>query len=108
MQETGSCSEFLATVCKTVRPMHAMGPLSCQLSCPVCNVGVLWPNGWTDADGTQVGLGPGHMVLTGDTAPPPSNGHSLPIFCLYLLLSNGCMDQNATWMEVGLSPGELC
>jgi len=34
------------------------------LSSPVCNVGVLWPNGWTDQDklGMQVGLGPGHIV----------------------------------------------
>jgi len=46
--------------------------------CPVCpsvNVGVLWPNGWMDQDATtQVGLGPGHIVLDGnpaEPAPPP-------------------------------------
>jgi len=39
--------------------------------CPVCNVGVLWPNGWMDQDvtGTEVGLGPGDIVLDGDPAP---------------------------------------
>jgi len=36
------------------------------LSClSVCNVGVLWPNGSMPL-GTQVGLGPGHIVLDGD------------------------------------------
>jgi len=38
---------FWATVCKTVRPMPSDRCLS-VLSCPVCNVGVLWTNGWTD------------------------------------------------------------
>jgi len=36
-------SVFWATVCKTVRPM-----LSDR--CPVCNVGVMWPNSWMDQD----------------------------------------------------------
>jgi len=38
----------------------------------VCNVGVLWPNSWMDKVklGTEVGLGPGHIVLDGDAAPP--------------------------------------
>jgi len=39
----------------------------------VCNIGVLWPNGWMDQEdatwGTEVGLGPGHIVLDGDSAP---------------------------------------
>ena len=26
--------------------------------CPVCNVGVLWPNGWIDQDATWYGGGP--------------------------------------------------
>ena len=30
--------------------------------------------------GMQVGLGPGHIVLDGDPAPPPPKGHSPPIF----------------------------
>jgi len=29
--------------------------------------------------GVQVGLGPGHVVLDGDPAPPPSKGHSPPM-----------------------------
>jgi len=30
--------------------------------------------------GMEVGLGPGHMVLDGDPAPPPPKGHSPPNF----------------------------
>ena len=48
--------------------------------------------------GVQVGLGPGHIVLDGDPAPPPPKGHSHPpIFGPYLLWPNGGMDQDATW-----------
>jgi len=46
-----------------------------KINCPVCNVGVLWPNGWTDHDlGMQVGLGPGHIVLDGDPRISWPNG----------------------------------
>jgi len=118
------------------------------LSCPVCNVGVLWPNGWMDQNetwhagrprhwphcirwknsspspergpslqfwahvycgqtaawikmalGTEVGLGPGHIVLDGDLAPLPKKGvESLsPIFGPFLLWPNGSIDKDATW-----------
>jgi len=42
--------------------------LSVSRSCPVCNVGVLWPNGWLDQDETwHAGRPrPGYMVLDGD------------------------------------------
>jgi len=42
----------------------------------VCDVGALWPNGWAIKIklGTQVGLGPGHIVLGGDPAPLPQRG----------------------------------
>jgi len=40
--------------------------------CPVCDVGVLWPNGWTIKMklSKQVGLGPGHTALDGDLSAP--------------------------------------
>jgi len=60
---------FWATVCKTVRPV-----LSDRcLSCPVCDVGALWPNGWMDQDETWHGgrHRPGDIVLDGDPAPLP-------------------------------------
>jgi len=78
---------FCATVCKTVRPMLSDGCLSL---CPVCNVGVLWPNGWVDQDETwHAGrLRPwphGHTVLDGDPVPLPQRGMHTPIFVPYML-----------------------
>jgi len=46
--------------------------------------------------GTQVGLGPGHIVLDGDPTPPPQRGTAPPISGPYLLRPNGCVDQDAT------------
>ena len=57
--------------------------------------------------GTQVGLGPVHIVLGGDPAPPPLKGHS-PQFSAHI-----CCGQMAAWikvslgMEVGLGPGDF-
>jgi len=47
--------------------------------------------------GMEVGLGPGHIVLDGDPAPPPQKGGTAPIFGLSLLWPNDWMDQDATW-----------
>ena len=57
--------------------------------------------------GMQVGLGPDHIVLGGDPAPPPLKGHS-PQFSAHI-----CCGQMAAWikmslgMEVGLGPGDF-
>ena len=57
--------------------------------------------------GTQLGLGPGHIVLGGDPAIPPLKGHS-PQFSAHI-----CCGQMAAWikmslaMEVGLGPGDF-
>jgi len=80
---------FWATVCKTVCPM-----LSDR--CPVlsvCDVGVLWPNRWRIEMklGTQVGFGPGQIVLDGDPGPPSKRGKP-QIFGPCQLWSNGWMD----------------
>ena len=58
--------------------------------------------------GTQVGLGPGHIVLDGDPAPPLPKGKSPPIFGPYLLRPNGCMDQDVTWYGARPRPRRLC
>jgi len=86
------------TVCKTVHLMLSDRCLSCLSLLSACNVGVLWPNGWTDQDETWLAsrLGPGHIVLDGDPGPPPPKGHSPPIIGLYLLWPNGLMDDDAT------------
>jgi len=44
--------------------------------------------------GMEVGLGPGHIVLDGDQAPP--KGAQPPIFGPCLLWPNGWMDQDDT------------
>jgi len=46
--------------------------------------------------GTEVGLGPGDIVLDGDPATPES-GTAAPIFGPCLLCPNGWTDQDATW-----------
>jgi len=62
---------FWTTVCKTVRPMLSD-------HCPVCDVGVMWPNGncWTDQDETwhadRPRLRP-HCVRWGPS--PPKGAH---------------------------------
>jgi len=57
--------------------------------------------------GMQVGLSPGHIMLDGDPAPPPSKGHS-PQFSAHI-----CCGQMAGWIEmplgrkVGLGPSNI-
>jgi len=58
--------------------------------------------------GMQVDIGPGHIVLDGDPAPPPLKEHSPHQFS-----ANVCCGQMAGWtkmplgMEVGLGPGDF-
>ena len=104
-------SRFWATVCKTVcRMLSDRCPV-----CPILSATLVYCGqtlGWIKMKlGMQVGLGPGHIVLGGDPAPPPQKGHShtptRQIFGPYLLRPNGCMDQDAFGMEVGLGPGDF-
>ena len=69
----------------------------CLSVCPVlsvCDVGVLWPNGWTDQDETWHAGRPRpwpHSVRWGPSSTPPK-GHIPPKF----LPISGWMDQDAT------------
>jgi len=58
--------------------------------------------------GMEVGLGPVHIVLDGDTAPLPQKGTKLPHFLAHLYCGQmaGC-SKMPLGMEVGLSPGDL-
>ena len=48
--------------------------------------------------GTEVGLGPGDIVLDGDPAPPEKGAQKPPpLFGPCLLCPNGWMDQDTTW-----------
>jgi len=59
--------------------------------------------------GMQVGLGPGHIVLGGDPAPPPQKGVRAPqIFGPCLLWPNGWKDQDGTRHGVRPHPRGLC
>ena len=59
--------------------------------------------------GMQVGLGPGHIVLDGDPAPPLTKGHSPLLSAQYLLRPNGWMVQDATLIRraVGLGLSDI-
>jgi len=67
------------------------------------------PNGCMDQDAIamEVGLGPGHIVLDGDPAPPPKRGQS-PQFSARVYYG-----QTAAWIKmpfsavVGLGPGNI-
>jgi len=86
-----------------------MRPLSVCLSVLSVTLVYCGPTvGWIKMKlGMQVGLGPGHIVLDGDPAPPPPKGHS-PQF-----LAQICCGQMAGWikiplgMEVGLDLGDF-
>ena len=103
--------DFWATVCKTVRPMLSVRCLS-VLSVSLLSVTLVYCGQTVERIkmklGMQVGLGPGHIVLGVDPAPPPLKGHSPPIFGPYLLRPNGCMDQDVTWYGGRPRPGRLC
>jgi len=88
---------------------HVMSCLS------VCNVGALCPNGWMDQDETShgvIGPRPGpHCVRGGPSSRPPKGrggGAKPPIFGPYLLWTNCCMDQDATWYGGRTRPRRLC
>jgi len=98
-------SRFWATVCKNGSP-YAIGSLPCL---SVCDIGVLWPNGWMDKNETwRAGrLRPWPHCVRWGPPPPPQKGHS-PQFSAYI-----CCRQIAGWttmslgMKVGLGPGDI-
>jgi len=66
--------------------------------------------GWIKmALGMEVGLGPGHIVLCGDSALLPKKGAEPPQFLAhFLLLPNGWMHQDATCYGGRPQPRRLC
>jgi len=98
---------FWATVCKMVRPMLSDRCLSVLSVCDVvyCAQAV----GWIKTKlGMQVGIGPGHIVLDGDPAPPLQKGGGAPKFSAHIYCG-----QTAGWIkmplgtEMGLGPGHI-
>jgi len=79
--------------------MLSLSVLSCSACLSVCDVGVLWPNGWMDQDATWHAGRPRpwpHCIRWGPSSPP-QKGADPPIFGPYLLWPNSWMDQDATW-----------
>ena len=58
--------------------------------------------------GMELGLGPVHIVLDGDTAPCPKKGGRAPQFVAHFSCGQtaGCIKM-PLGMEVGLSPGDF-
>jgi len=96
---------FWVTICKTVRPLLSDRCLS-VLSVTFMHGGQMVGRIKIKL-GTQVGLGPGHIMLDRDPAPPPTKGHCPPIFGPYLLWPNSCMDQEVTWYGAKPRPRRL-
>ena len=95
---------FWTTVCKTVNPMISDRCLS------VRNVGVLWPNGWTDQDEAWHAGRPQpwpHCDRCGPSSPS-AKGAQPPIFGPCLLWPNGWMDQDATCYAGTPEPRPQC
>jgi len=83
---------------------YAIGPLcvcpSCLscLSCPVSNVNVLWPNGWTDQDETWQAGRPRpwpYCLRWGPRSPSPKGNK--PQFSAHI-----CCGQMASWIKMPL------
>jgi len=65
------------------RSLYAIGPLSCLSVC-VTLVYCCQMVGWIKIKfGAVVGLGPGHIVLDGDQAPPTERETAAPTFKVY-------------------------
>ena len=104
--------DFLGSVCKTVRRNRTGVCLSVCLSvCVSSNVGIMAKR----LDGsicllvrtTEVGLGPGHIVLDGDPAPQ-KGAQQPPLLGPCLLWPNDWMDQDVTWYGgIGIGPGDI-
>ena len=67
------------------------------LSCPVCDVGVLWLNAWMDQVETWHGGRPRPQPQCIRWVLPPKGGTAAFQFSAHVLWSNGWMDHNATW-----------
>jgi len=82
--------------------------LSCP-ACPVCNIGVLRPNGWTNQDETRyTGRHPpwAHCGRWGPRSPPPK-GHS-PQFSAHICCSQMALRiKMPLGRKVGLDPGDI-
>ena len=83
----------------------------CLYVCPLClSVTLVYcaqTVGWIMIPlSMEVGFGPDHIVLDGNSAPP-KKGHT-PTFRHTSIVANGGMDQGATWYEGRPRPRPQC
>ena len=109
-----------------VRPFVKRFALSYRtVDLSVCDVGVLWPNGWTDQDETWHAGRPQprpDCVSWGSSSPPHTKGAQQPLHwkftgacfaCVRITAVHVYCGQTAGWinmplsMEVGLGPGHI-
>ena len=86
-------------------------PTPFRRSTPIFGPCLLWPNGWTDQDGTWHGSRPWfsrHGARWRHSSHPQKRGQSLPQFLAHLYCGQtaGCI-KIPLGMEVGLSPGDF-
>jgi len=72
-----------------------------SLSCTLRNIGVLWPKGWMYQYAapvcTELGLGPGDIVLDGNPVPPPTErGTAAPHFSAHVFVVKRSLISAAT------------
>jgi len=102
--ELAQSNNYWATVWNTVRP-------TLSVRCPVLSVTFVH-FGQTVGRikmklGMQVGLGPGHIVLLGDPAPPPLKG-TPPQFSAHICCGQmAALIKMSLGVEVGLGPGDF-
>ena len=82
---------FWATICKTLCCMLLDRPLSCL---SVCNIDVLWPNGWTDQDETNWHAGrprprPGPHCVRWGPSSPAKGAQQPPLFSTHVYCGRG-------------------
>jgi len=97
--EYGKLLPFLATVCIKRFALYLSVCLS-VLSCPICDVGVLWPNSWTDQDETWHASRPRpwpHCVIWGMGTQLASPKGTASQFSVHI-----CSGQMARWIKMPL------
>jgi len=107
---SGLCALFGRPFVKRFALCHQTVVCLPCLSCPVCDVRALWPNGWTDQDETWHTGRPRpwpHCIRWGPSSHSPKWAQP-SIFASYLLRPHGCMDQDVTWYGAWPRPRRLC
>ena len=74
----------------------------------ICDVGVLWPNGWMGQEETWHRCRPRSTPQTGTQLHTPEKGDTIPNFQPCLLWPKGWMDKDATCYEGRPRPRSHC